>query len=98
MATATKLPPLSGSPFHHSPLSTKLPLLMDPSGAARSHVNSYRPMPFNGSKASVAIAPGARLGKSNNDVGVPSEKEESGFRFVETNQSASLRFVIEYPQ
>jgi hypothetical protein len=50
-----------------------------------------------GSNASVTLAPGARSGKSNSDVGVPSENE-SEFRFVAKNQSAVLSFVREYPQ
>jgi hypothetical protein len=39
-ASKRKLPPFSGSPSHHSPLRTKLPLFTNPTGAPTAQVNS----------------------------------------------------------
>src|ERR1035441_8920603 len=92
-----KFSPFSGSPSHHCPLNTKLPLFTNPAGADGSHCNSKSPMLFTGSNASVTDSPGARIGKSNRSVGVPFENE-SEFRSVDMNQSERSVFVSEYPQ
>src|ERR1035437_376793 len=92
-----KFPPFNGSPSHHSPLRTKLPLLTNPTGADGAHCSSKIPIPLTASNGSVTVAPGARSGKSNSRLGVPFEKE-SEFRFVDTNQSLVLSFFREYPQ